>query len=87
MIVIWFCGYPSCEEVIVMVFGLVPYPSLCTGDCYFDFEPCLLCRGGCVGERSCILVVCICQILSGGSLVWEVLCGHIVKILLCEGGD
>ena len=47
----------------------------------------LLCRDGVIGERSCVLLVCICQILSGGSPVWEVLCGCIVKILLCEGGD
>ena len=31
---LWVCGYPSCEEVIVVVFGLVPYPSKCRGDCY-----------------------------------------------------
>ena len=44
--------------------------------------PSLLCRGYFVGERSCVLLVCIFQILSGDSL-----CGHIVEILLCEGGN
>ena len=36
---------PLCVKVIVVKFGLVPYPSLCRGDCYFDFVPYLLCRG------------------------------------------
>ena len=51
-------------------------------DCCFGFVPCLLCRGGCVGKRSCVLLSLYYQILGGGSL-----CGHIVEILLCEGGD
>jgi len=30
--------------------------------------PSLLCRGCVVGERSCVLLICICQILDGDSL-------------------
>jgi len=30
-----------------------------------------LCRGSFVGERSCVLLVYICQIFSGGSLRWR----------------
>ena len=26
-VVLWACGYPSCVEVIVVEFGLVPYSS------------------------------------------------------------
>ena len=40
-----------------------------------------------VGERSCVLLVCITQILSGGSLCGMSCVDDIVKILLCEGGD
>ena len=40
-----------------------------------------------VGERSCVLLVCITQILSGGSLCGKSCVDDIVKILLCEGGD
>jgi len=53
-VVIWFCGYPSCEEVIVIIFL-----ALCLA---FYVEVVVL------EERSCILQVCICQILDGGFL-------------------
>ena len=49
--------------------------------------PCLLCRGCIIGERSCILPVCITQILSGCSLCGKSCVDDIVEILLCEGGD
>ena len=78
-IVIWVCGYPSCEEVIVvgLALCLVPlseevivvwlsaFSLLCE---MIVVVPSFLCRGCVVGERSCVLLVCICQILSGGSL-------------------
>ena len=51
------------------------------------FVPYLLCRGGIVGERSCVLPVCIIQILSGGSLCGKSCVDDIVEIFLCEGGD
>ena len=39
------------------------------------------------GERSCVLPVCIIQILSGVSLCGKSCVDELVKILLCEGGD
>ena len=77
---------PSCIEAIVVEFGVVPLSLLCRDDCCFDFVPCLLCRSGCVGERSCILEVCNCKFLGGGFLCGRS-CVNVVKILLCEGGD
>ena len=47
----WLSAYPSCVEVIVVEFGFVPLSLFCRGDCCFTFVPCLLCRGGCVGEE------------------------------------
>ena len=52
-----------------------------------DLVPYLLCRGYIIGERSCVLLVCITQILSRGSLCGKSYVDDIVKILLCEGGD
>ena len=49
--------------------------------------PYLLCRGCIVRERSCVLPICITQILSGGSLCEKFYVDDIVEILLCEGGD
>ena len=40
-----------------------------------------------VGERSCVLLVCITQVLSGGSLCGKPCVDDLVKIFLCEGGD
>ena len=40
-----------------------------------------------VGERSCVLLVCITQILSGGSLCGKSCVDDIEEILLCEGED
>ena len=40
-----------------------------------------------IGERSCVLLVCITQILSGGSLYGKSYVDDLVKIVLCEGGD
>ena len=51
-----FVAIPLCVEVIEFEFGLEPYPSLCSGDCCFGLVPYLLCRGGCVGERSGVLL-------------------------------
>ena len=64
----------------------VPYPSivrliLC------GVVPCLLCRGCLVGERSCVLPVCITQILSGGSLCGKSCVDAIAEIILCKGED
>jgi len=56
VVVLWVCGYPSCVEVIVVEIGFVPLSLLCRGDCCFGFVPCLLCRGGCIGERSCVFL-------------------------------
>ena len=49
--------------------------------------PCLLCRGCIVRERSCVLPVCITQILRGDSLCGKSCMNELVEILLCEGGD
>ena len=40
-----------------------------------------------VSENSCVLHVCIIQILSGGSLCRKSCVDALVEILLCEGGD
>ena len=52
----------------------------------------MLCLASCVevvlfGERSCVLPICITQILSGGSLCRKSCVDDIVEILLCEGGN
>ena len=66
VIVFWVCGYPSSVEVIVVVLGFDPS---CVKVIVILALCLLLCRGGCiVGERSCALLVCIYQILSGDSL-------------------
>ena len=36
-VVLWICGYPSCEEVIVVEFGFVPLSLLYRGDYCFGF--------------------------------------------------
>ena len=61
--VVWLCAYPSKLEVIVV--WLSALSLLCE---VIVVVPCLLCRGCFVGERSCVLLICIYQILSGGSL-------------------
>ena len=48
--------------------------------------PCLLCRGYFVGERSCVLLLCICQILGGGFLCGKSCVDALVKIFLYEAG-
>ena len=48
---------------------------------------CLLCRGCIIGERSCVLPVCITQILGRGSLCGKSCVDDIVEILLCAGGN
>ena len=40
-----------------------------------------------VGERSCVLPIVFAPNPQWRFPVWEVLCGQLVKILLCEGGD
>ena len=89
-IVIWVCGYPSCVEVIVVGFSFVPIPLcaevivvwlsalslLCRDDCCFGFVPYFLCRGGCVRERSCVLLTLYLQISQWRFPMWEVLCGR-----------
>ena len=55
-------------------------------------EVIVLCLASCVevvfvGERSWVLLVCITQILSGGSLCGKSCVDDIVEILLCEGGN
>ena len=77
-IVIWVCGYPSCEEVIEVGLALCLVPlsvevtvvwlSALSLLCEVIVVPSLLCRGCVVRERSCILRFCIYQILSGGSM-------------------
>ena len=52
----------------------------------------MLCLASCVevvfvGGRSCVLLLCITQILSGGSLCEKSCVDDIVEILLCKGGD
>ena len=86
-VVLWVCSYPSCEEVIVI--GLVLYLVPLSEEVIVIWLSALslLCRGCFVGERSCVLLVCICQILSGGSLCGKSCVDDIVEILLCEGGD
>jgi len=53
-VVIWACGYPSCEEVIVVVIL-----ALCLASCVEVVD---------VGERRCVLLSLDCQILGGASL-------------------
>jgi len=82
-LVFGFEPYPSIVRLIVV--WLCAYPSKCRGDC-------LLCLASCeevvfVGERSCVLLICITQIFSGGSLCGKSCMDVIVKILLCEGED
>ena len=79
VVMLWVCSYPSCEEVIVVEFDFVSLTLLCRGDCCFGFVPYLLCRSDCVGF--------VIALPRWRFPVWEVLCGHIVEILLCEGGD
>ena len=96
---LWANRYPSkCRGDWGWSFGFVPIP-LVRGDCV-GFVPIPLLRGwpcvalcltSCVEvvvvwERSCILQVCITQILSGGSLCGKSYVDVVVKILLCEGG-
>ena len=85
-IVIWVCGYPSCEEVIVVGLALCLIPLsvevivvwlsalslLCE---VIVVVPCLLCRGGVVGEWSYVLLSLYLQIPRWRFPVWEVLCG------------
>ena len=40
-----------------------------------------------VRERSCVLLIVIAQILSGGSLCGKSCVDELVEILLCEGRD
>ena len=52
----------------------------------------MLCLASCVEivfvrERSCVLSVCVTQILNKGSLCGKSCVDDIMKILLCEGGD
>ena len=52
----------------------------------------MLCLASCVevvfiGERSCVLLVCITQILSEGFPCGKSYVDAIVEILLCEGRD
>ena len=67
VIVVWLCTYPSCVEVIIV----------------WLYALSLLCRGGCVGERSCILQVYNWKFLGGGSVCGRS-CVDVVEILLCE---
>ena len=99
MIVVWLCAFPSkCRggcaigfvgiplsvEVIVVVW-LSAHLSKCGGDCCCAIASCV--EVVFVGERICLLLVCITQILSGGFLCEKSCVDDIVKILLCEGGD
>ena len=60
VIVVWLSSLSLLCEMIVVVPCL-----LCE---VIVVVPYFLCRGCFVGERSCVLLVCICQILSGSSL-------------------
>ena len=56
-ILLWVCGYPSCEEVIVVVVGFVPYPT-----CVEVIVVLALCLASrvevvVVGEKSCVLLI------------------------------
>ena len=57
------CLVPLSEEVIVVWLSAISL--LCA---VIVAVPYLLCRGCFIGERSCVLLVYICQIFSGGSL-------------------
>ena len=74
--------YPSSERLIVV--WLMPIPLSVEVICVV---PCLLCRGCIVVERSCVLPVCITQILSGSFLCGKSCVDELVEILLCESGD
>ena len=56
---------PLSVEVIVGVLAMYLIPLSVE---VIIVVPCLLCRGGVVGERSCVFLICICQILGRGSL-------------------
>ena len=73
----------NCEVIVVCVW-LSAYPSKCRGDLCCALP---LVRGCIVGEKSCVLLVCISQILSGGSLCGKPCVDELVEILLCKGGD
>ena len=78
-VVLWLCNYPSCEEVIVVGLALCLVPLseevivvwlsalslLCE---VIVVVSSLLSKGCFVGEWSCILQVCNCKFLDGGSL-------------------
>ena len=82
VVILFALCYPSCVEVIVeVVFELVGIPLsvevivvkfwLCALSLYCEVivvVHCLLYKGCFIGERNCVLLVCICQILSGDSL-------------------
>ena len=75
--------YPSSEKLIL--FWLSAHPSKCRGDscCALpSYEEVVF-----IGERSCVLLFCITQILSGGSLCGKSCVDDIIEILLCEGKD
>ena len=61
VVLLWVCDYPSCVEMIVVVIWLSALPLLCRGDHCFGLVPCLLCRGDCIGEWSCVLQVLSCN--------------------------
>ena len=63
VIVVWLSALSLlCEVIIVWLSAL---SLLCE---VIVVVPYLLCKGCFVGERSCVLLLCICKILSGGSL-------------------
>ena len=75
---------PSSVRWLLFVW-LCAYPSKCRGDLFL----CLAskCRGCIVGERSCVLPVCIYPNPQWRFPVWEVLCGQVSGNPSCEGGD
>ena len=98
-VVFGFVGIPLSVEVIVVEFGFCAYPSskrwlfwLCA---YPSIERlilcglvlCLLCRGCCFLREELCTPSLYYSNPQWRFPVWEGLCGRIVKILLCEGGD
>jgi len=76
-VVLEVCSYSSLCRGDCGGIWLSALSLLCRDDCCFGLVPYLLCWGGCVGERSCVLLILYLQIPRWRFPMLEVLCGHI----------
>ena len=82
----WLCGFEPYPSSVRLIFvWLSAYPSKCRGDLFCALS--LSVEVVFVWERSCVLLVVLAQILSGGSLYGKSCVDDLVEILLCESGD